>query len=165
MRVKPITYKEWYSHDQFKEIKNLFENDSNGDYRVASLGLHPAIAAYNNIPTIDGYHNFYSLRYKKEFRKILNSVIENPKFFNKKYFDKWGSRLYLFIDETPYFFNSINSEGIDFIYDVETMKKLGCKYIISAYKIKNNTNSNKLKFLKIINDQNSFYDLWIYKIL
>ena len=38
MRVKPIRYKEWFSYDQFKEIKKLFENDSNGDYKVASIG-------------------------------------------------------------------------------------------------------------------------------
>ena len=35
------------------------------------------IAVKNNIKTIDGYHTLYPLKYKKEFRVIIEKELEN----------------------------------------------------------------------------------------
>ena len=65
------------------------------DYRVASIGIHPAIAQYNGFYTLDTYNNFYPLSYKHEFRKIIEKELEKNKKI-RNYFDAWGGRCYFF---------------------------------------------------------------------
>ena len=67
-------------------------------YRVASIGLHPAIAQYNGFYTLDSYNNFYPLTYKYQFRKVIENELAKNKTI-RTYFDEWGGRRYIFTDE------------------------------------------------------------------
>ncbi len=83
------TFREFYASDQFKQIKR-FIGRSPDSYRVASIGLHPAIAQYNGFYTLDTYANIYPLKYKYQFRKIIAKELDkNPVL--KRYFDEWGA--------------------------------------------------------------------------
>ena len=64
----------------FQEIKDHIDLPLE-DYRVASIGLHPAIAQYNGFYTLDSYNNFYPLTYKYQFRKIIENELEKNKRF------------------------------------------------------------------------------------
>ena len=108
------------------------------DYRVGSLGIAPAAAIINGFYTIDTYTTSYDLEYKLKFRKIIASELEQNDTI-KGYFDNWGSRCYLFADElgTDYIIrDDSHITVVDLDYDFEVMKKMNCKYIISAVEIK-----------------------------
>ncbi|MEW8972388.1 MAG: DUF6044 family protein, partial [Mesobacillus sp.] len=86
-RKKP-SVGEFYAVEQFEAIKNHIEKPQH-QYRVASIGLHPAIAQYNGFYTLDTYNNFYPLSYKEQFRKIIENELEKNKRI-RIYFDEWG---------------------------------------------------------------------------
>ncbi|MFD6442285.1 DUF6044 family protein, partial [Peribacillus sp. NPDC060186] len=55
---KKPSFKEFYAESLFRDIKEHIDLPQE-DYRVASIGLHPAIAQYNGFYTLDTYNNFY----------------------------------------------------------------------------------------------------------
>ena len=59
------TVKEFYAEELFAEIKEHIGQEQK-KYRVASIGIHPAISQYNGFYTIDTYNNFYPLTYKHQ---------------------------------------------------------------------------------------------------
>ena len=110
----------YFKKETYKKIRAIVKKD-----RVASIGTDPMIAAMNNINVIDGYHTLYQLSYKKRFRKIIETELDQTKKL-KEYFDNWGNRAYLF-------YNDPNNLLINF----KEVKNLGAKYIISSFSIKN----------------------------
>ena len=112
--------------------------------RVLSVDLDPMVAVMNNIKVIDGYHNIYPLKYKFQFRKIIQKELENNSGL-KKYYDNYGSRVYVFVNDP----NDIN---IDFT----EAKRLGAEFIISKYKI-------NLPTVKLVNDKFK-YKIFLYRI-
>ena len=110
----------YFKKETYQKIRAIVEKD-----RVASIGIDPMIAAMNNINVIDGYHTLYQLSYKKKFRKIIETELDQNKKL-KDYFDNWGNRAYLF-------YNDPNNLLINF----NEVKNLGAKYIISSFSIKN----------------------------
>jgi hypothetical protein len=94
---KQPSFKQFYAVDQFREIGEYIGKPKE-NYRVASIGLHPAIAQYNGFYTLDTYNNYYPLTYKHSFRKIIAAELNKNKQL-KKYYDTWGGRCYLFVDE------------------------------------------------------------------
>ena len=132
----------YYKFDVYKKIKLLV-----GSKRVASIGVNPMIAVMNDINVIDGYHNIYSLSYKKKFRKIIENELNQNKTW-KDYYDNWGNRVFMF-------YNNKNNLLINF----KEAKNLGAEYIISSFVIKNkNLESNCL-----LCDANN--QIYLYKII
>ncbi len=133
-----ISYEEFYSEEQFAEIKEYIGRPQD-TYKVASLGLCPAVPLYNGFYCIDGYSNNYPLSYKHEFRQILEKEMEKEPGI-AYYYDTWGSRCYLFASETGCGYSL--PKGTDFVYEdldfnTEVMKEMGCEYIFSAAPIAN----------------------------
>ena len=56
---------------EYLEIKKIVK-----DNRVLSVSLDPMVAVMNDINVIDGYHTLYPLKYKKEFRKIIQEELK-----------------------------------------------------------------------------------------
>ena len=81
-------------NDELEKVDKFIGEDKS-TYRIAHIGLNPAPALVYGFYTIDGYSNNYDLRYKKEFREIIENEIEQAKYL-LDYFDNWGSRCYLF---------------------------------------------------------------------
>ena len=133
------TFNEYYMYDDYFKIKNLV-----GENKVMSIGYDPMIAIMNNINTIDGYHNIYPLKYKFQFRKIIQKELENDLGL-KKYYDNYGSRVYVFVNDP----NNIN---IDFT----EAKKIGAEFIISKYII-------NLPNIELVSDKFK-YKKFLYKI-
>jgi hypothetical protein len=157
--------KEFYAEEQFKEIKDHIGRTQES-YRVASIGLHPAIAQYNGFYTLDTYNNFYPLTYKYQFREIIKNELEK----NKKiriYFDEWGGRCYLFTDELGkhYMFKKTSKKRIkDLDLNLKPFKQMGGEYIFSSVPI-DNASDNGLHFEKVFDSKSSAWKIYLYQVL
>lgn len=157
------SFREFYASDQFKQIKRFIGRPTDS-YRVASIGLHPAIAQYNGFYTLDTYANIYPLKYKYQFRKIIAKELDkNPAL--KRYFDEWGSRCYLFVDELGkhYAFKKSTKKKITNLeLNTEAFKKMGGQYIFSSVPIMN-AEQNKLALLKRFSHPQSAWNIYVYE--
>lgn len=162
---KKPTVKQFFAEKQFTEIKEYIGLPQ-GDYRVASIGIHPAIAQYNGFYTLDSYNNFYPLRYKYEFRKIIEKELAKNKTI-RTYFDEWGGRCYLFTDELGkhYMFKKNSKKRLKNLeLNMETFKEMGGEYIFSAVPIDHPVRNN-LALVKIFNSTSSAWKIYLYKAL
>jgi hypothetical protein len=163
-RNKP-NVEEFYAEEQFRKIKEHIGLPQR-DYRVASIGLHPAISQYNGFYTLDTYNNFYPLKYKHEFRKIIQNELAKNKTI-QLYFDEWGGRCYLYTSELgkSYMLRKDTKKKIKNLeLNTDTFKKLGGKYIFSAVRIENAAENN-LEMDKVFKDKNSAWKIYLYKVM
>ena len=72
----------------------------------------PAVALEAGFYCIDGYSNNYSLEYKHEFRGIIEEELEKCPAM-KGYFDDWGSRCYLFTEESQNYYYLAKEAGYE----------------------------------------------------
>lgn len=160
-----VSFREFYSADLFNDIKKTIDKDQSS-YRVASLGIHPAITLYNGFYTIDGYCVNYPMEYKKAFRRIISKELDKNKQISN-YFDKWGSRCYIFTAEQPiiYWFVSLDKNITlrNLELDTAVLKKLGCEYLISAVTIEDYARKN-LELVKTFENKRSPYKIRLYKV-
>ncbi len=159
------TVKEFFAENQFQTIRDYI-NRPVEDYRVASIGIHPAIAQYNGFYTLDTYNNFYPLKYKHQFRKIIELELEKNRLI-QKYFDKWGGRCYVFTAELgKSYMVKKNSKKVlkNLELDVEPFKKLGGQYLFSGLMIKN-AQENGLILEKEFVSETSAWKIYLYKVI
>lgn len=159
-----ITFSEYYSNDLFNNIKE-FIGKKPEEYRVLCIGFDPAIAQYNGFYTLDGYFYLYSLDYKHQFRKIIKREIEKNEDI-KKVFDNWGTRCYVFVSEIGNNYDIRKDEDIkikNMELDYQQIASMGGRYILSSVEILN-YKDNKLKLLKIFNDDKSVWRIYLYEL-
>jgi len=159
------SFKQFYATDQFEEIKD-FIGLPQDQYRVASIGLHPAIAQYNGFYTLDTYNNFYPLSYKYEFRKIIEKELEKSKKI-KTYYDEWGSRCYIFVAELgkKYDFRKHSKKVIKNLeLNTDAFKDMGGRFIFSSVPILN-AEDNKLSLLKVFEHPDSAWKIYVYEAI
>jgi len=137
--TKTVTFNEYYSEDLFQQIKQYIGKTPDA-YRVAALGLHPAILLYNGFYTIDGFSVNYDIRYKHQFAKLIDDEL-NQNLEMKKNYTTWGSRkCYLFDNEIGWkslvYKGSNRSEIQSLDIDYHLLGEMNCEYIVSAVKIR-----------------------------
>ncbi|WP_409288196.1 DUF6044 family protein [Peribacillus sp. SCS-37] len=162
-RSKP-TVKEFYAEEVFRDIKDYIGRPQE-EYRVASLGLHPAIAQYNGFYTLDTYNNFYPLSYKHQFRKIIQNELARDKTI-RQYFDEWGGRCYLFTNqlEKRYMIKKDTKRKLrNLDLNMQAFKELGGHYIFSALPITNAEN-NHLVLEKTFTGAHAAWKIYLYKV-
>lgn len=165
-----MSWADYFAEDLMGEIETAILEEtgqSQEEYRVASLGMCPAVALEAGFYCIDGYSNNYSLEYKHEFREIIEAELEKcPPM--KGYFDNWGSRCYLFTEESQNYYYL--AKDADFRYeklrlDTEKMKELGCKYLFSAAEIEEgNAEWLGLELFGVFDTKGSYYRVWVYEL-
>lgn len=158
------TVKQFYATEQFANIKAFIGRPVN-DYRVVSIGIHPAIAQYNGFYTLDTYNNFYPLTYKHQFRTIIEKELSKNKKI-KKYFDEWGGRCYIFTAQIGkhYMVKKNSSKTLKNLQlQPSKLKELGGEYVFSALPIKN-AEENKLQLEKIFQSESSAWTIYLYKL-
>ncbi|MBM7644142.1 hypothetical protein JOD45_000333 [Scopulibacillus daqui] len=156
--------KQFYSTHLFETIDHYIGKPKSS-YRVASIGLHPAIAQYNGFYTIDTYNNFYPLSYKHQFRKVIAKELDKNRTL-KDYFDHWGGRCYIFTAElgNNEMFKKGSAKKIYHLQlDMHAFKKLGGRYIFSAVPIVN-AGQDGLQFMKSFTDSQSAWKIYLYKV-
>ncbi|MFS0863619.1 DUF6044 family protein [Fredinandcohnia sp. 179-A 10B2 NHS] len=162
-RKKP-SFREFYAEQQFEEIKNYI-GEPLESYRVGSIGLHPAIAQFNGFYTLDTYNNFYPLTYKYQFREIIEKELDkNTKL--REYFDEWGGRCYLFLDEIGkhYMFKKSSKKEIEKMeLNMQAFYDMGGRFIFSAIPIKNAADNN-LELEKTFDSPESAWRIYLYRV-
>lgn len=158
------SFSEYFIEDVYSQIEDYIGKEQSS-YKVASLGIDPAIAMYNGFYCIDGYSNNYPLSYKHAFRKIIEKEIEKSEAL-QFYFDGWGSRCYLFAAET-YTSYSIKKSS-NFVYqDLElnsdALKELGCDYLFAAAPIEDAAQM-ELVLLNSFTSDSSAYTIYLYEV-
>jgi hypothetical protein len=158
------SFKQFYSEHLFGEIRDYIGKPQSS-YRVASIGLHPAIAQYNGFYTLDTYNNFYPLTYKHQFRKIIAKELEKNKVL-QDYYDHWGNRVYLYSAELGkhYDFRKHSRKKIHHLeLNTTILKQMGGRYIFSSVPILN-AEENRLRLLKSFEDQQSVWKIYVYQV-
>lgn len=166
------TFREFFSPQLFNEIIKILESEESFS-SVVSVGLHPAIATYNRLHTLDGYLPNYPLAYKKSFRDIIASELDKSDNY-KSYFDDWGSRFYIFAHDlepqgnfafalTKERVQEMNVQLEELLLDTEVLAAMRGSHILSATQIKN-AEDIKLDLVSEIEHLESPWHLFIYKI-
>jgi hypothetical protein len=159
------TVSQFYAEDLFKDIKQYIRLPQN-EYRVASIGIHPAISQYNGFYTIDTYNNFYPLSYKHQFRRIIaKELAVNPVL--RKYFDQWGGRCYVFSSQIGkhYMIKKNSKRHLRNLHlDTNQFKKMGGRYLFSALPI-DNAAEIQLRLDKIFVKKDSAWKIYLYEVL
>lgn len=161
-RNKP-SVKEFFAEEQFQEIKEFIALPQE-EYRVASIGIHPAIAQFNGFYTLDTYNNFYPLSYKHQFRKIIEKELAKNKTI-RKYFDKWGGRCYIFTAQLGkrYMIKKDSKRRLKNLeLNTDVFKEMGGRYIFSALPI-DNAEQNQLKLEKVFVSKASAWKIYLYQ--
>ena len=152
----PQPFSEYFSTPLYEDVKSYIALPVN-KYRVASIGLDPAIALYNGFHTIDGYLANYPVNYKHDFRKIIVGELEKD-IKLKKSFDEWGSRCYIFVSEIE------NDSLPNISIDVNQMKIMGVKFVLSKYIIGNHE-ALRLELLKHFEHDNEKEKVYLYELV
>ncbi|MDM5339998.1 DUF6044 family protein [Fictibacillus enclensis] len=157
------SFKQFYAEKQFQQIESYI-GEPQSTYRVASLGIHPAIAQYNGFYTLDTYNNYYPLSYKHEFRKIIQKELEkSPKL--AAYYDDWGNRCYLFSAELGkrYNYTKNSKKRIKHLQlNTTVFTRMGGEYILSAVPIVN-TKENNLQYIRKFTQRDSAWTIYLYR--
>ncbi|WP_226534883.1 DUF6044 family protein [Fictibacillus halophilus] len=163
-RKKP-TVKEFYAEELFQDIEKYI-NRPLDSYRVASIGIHPAIAQYNGFYTLDTYNNFYPLTYKYAFREIMDKELAKNKRL-RTYYDEWGGRCYIFTDQLGkhYMFKKNSSKTLKNVeLNMGPFKELGGEYIFSALPIENAAEI-KLELENVFESDTAAWKIYLYKAM
>lgn len=161
------TFNEYFMEDIYEAIYEYIGKEQN-TYKVASLGIDPAIAMYNGFYCVDGYSNNYPLSYKYAFRQVIEKELQKSNTL-QTYFDTWGSRCYLFSAQihstTPTYqleeTGSFSFQKLEL--DTIALKDLGCNYIFAAAPIENADNIH-LSLANSFTDAKSPYIIYVYEI-
>ncbi|MES2847640.1 MAG: DUF6044 family protein [Bacteroidota bacterium] len=148
----------------FKEIDS-FIGKPKSEYRVASVAMYPSMAQWNGFYTLDGYMPDYPLAYKHEFREIIAGELKKGSY--KGYFDNWGSRCYLYINDVkenlsdyakgrPYYGKGIENPALNF----DKFLQMGGRYIFSSIPI----TSKRMILLKKFERPDAWYDVYVYEV-
>ncbi|SMQ83895.1 hypothetical protein SAMN05444673_5622 [Bacillus sp. OV166] len=163
-REKP-TVKAFFAEEMFHEIEEYIALPKE-EYRVASIGIHPAISQYNGFYTLDTYNNFYPLTYKHQFRKIIERELDKNKKV-RTYFDKWGGRCYIFTAQLGkhYMIKKDSKRHLKHLeLNTGVFKKMGGRFIFSALPI-DNAKENQLLLMKVFESKTSAWKIYLYKTL
>lgn len=157
--------KEFYAEALFAEIDEHIGMNKK-DYRIASIGIHPAITQYNGFYTIDTYNNFYSLTYKHKFREIISPELEKNKKI-RTYFDEWGGRCYIFTDELGknYMYMKTSKKKLNHLeLNMEPFVEMGGRYLFSAVPI-TNAAANHLQLDGVFTAKETVWKIYLYRVV
>lgn len=159
--LKP-SYNQFYSPDLFEKIKK--DINYNNEYSVA-FGFEPAVLEYNQIWTIDGYLSYYPLKYKRQFRKLIEDELKVNKKWEKE-FDEYGAHAYIFSKAIKKNYGKINiySSQAQLNINKQVFKEMNGVYVFSRVEITNSKNLD-LTLIGIYADKTSPYTVYVYKII
>lgn len=160
-----LTMKNLYDEELMNAIEQVI-GEPIDSYRVAHIGICPVASLMHGFSTIDGYSNNYFLEYKHTFREVIAGELERSEYL-RTYFDCWGSRCYCFYHEwgDSYYLNRYFTGKINDLHlNMDKMKELNCRYILSAGEILD-PEQYGLEFMGQYYTEKGFWNVWLYKIL
>lgn len=161
-----LDWEKFYATDIFEQIDDAIGRPKE-DYRVISLGIYPAAAAYNGYYCLDGYSNNYPLDYKHSFREIMAEELAKSEYI-RTYFDNWGNRCYLTTAEYNNYYSiekKWNGGFHNLSLNTEKLREMGCDYLFSATWI---LNADELGLTLLREEpfatESSWYNIYVYAV-
>jgi len=134
-------------------------------YRVACLGLPPALAQLNGFYTLDSYQTLYPLAYKQAFRPMMaGELAKSPALAT--YFDAWGNRCYLMSAELGRNFAIAKQPAREvqhWAFDAGAFQRLGGRYVLSAVRLAHPAESG-LRLLGVFDDSQAYWRIYLYGV-
>jgi hypothetical protein len=133
-------------------------------YRVACLGLPPAVAQQNGFYTLDSYQPLYPLAYKQAFRPIIAGELAKSQAL-ATYFDAWGNRCYVLSAELGrnFLVGKLPARTVQHLaFDAAAFRQLGGRYLLSAVRLAHPEESG-LRLLSVFNDSQAYWTLHVYE--
>ncbi|RZK62007.1 MAG: hypothetical protein EOO59_03675 [Hymenobacter sp.] len=134
-------------------------------YRVASLGLPPAVAQLNDFYTLDSNQNSYPLPYKHAFRPLIaGELAKSPALAT--YFDAWGNRCYLMSAEIGRNYligKQLQRQVQHFAFDAAAFRQMGGRYVFSAVRLVHPAESG-LRLLSAFGSSEAYWKLYLYEV-
>ncbi|HEY4245806.1 MAG TPA: DUF6044 family protein [Lacunisphaera sp.] len=162
--VAEPTYSQFFSEPLFAQV-DRYIGKPKASYKIVSIGMHPSVSQFNGFYTLDGYQSSYPETYKLAFRKIIaGELAKNADL--RDYFDGWGNRCYIFVDELGKNFlygRTQNKKVTNLQLDARQLAALGGSYIFSSVEIVNHA-ADGLTFEAHFADENSFWEIYLYRI-
>ena len=160
-----ITWKEFYSEEQFNHIK---ENINYAGENVCAVGYHPGILLYNDFNTIDGYLSVFPYKQQLLWHDLMLPEFERDEV-SREYFDSWGGRRYIYNHDLPYGATLTKlwkyHAGVNLHINMNMLKDVyKCKYILSRAKLLN-AEQIGLKHRGTFDRPESIYIIWVYEVL
>lgn len=163
---KYTSYKSFYCESLFDEIAKFIGKEKKS-FRTINVGFPPAVNQYNGFFTLDGYHNFYPLSYKKKFSKIIEKEIKKDKSV-LNYFQTRANACFLFSSELAKScgfdcnkFNTLNTKISNLEMNTVAFKEMGGEYLMSSVEILNYKELD-LKYLKSFQSVECDYIIYLY---
>ncbi len=160
------SFRAFFAEKQFAQIRDYIGKPQ-ADYRVICAGMHPSVAQFNGFYTLDSYQNNYPLPYKYAFRKIIATELEKGTKQTRVYYDGYACRVYLYTAELGmnYLFGKTQTESLNHLQiNTDALVDLGGKYVISAVPIQNAV-ENRLRLEKIFDEPESYWRIWLYRVV
>ena len=156
----------FFAEDIFTQIESAIGKPQES-YRVVSVGIYPAAAAYNGFYCLDGYSNNYPLEYKHIFRQIMEGEL-NKNDYVRYLFDNWGNRCYITTAEQANYYTfekKWNSVIYDLDLNTDKLKEMNCQYVFSAAYLMN-AEEMGLSLLREapFETEKSWYHIYVYAI-
>jgi hypothetical protein len=133
-------------------------------WRVACLGLPPAVAQLSGFYTLDSYQSTYPLAYKHRFRPLIaGELAKSPEL--QRYFDDWGSRCYLFSAELGRNFRVARTEQAvvrDWRFNARAFRQLGGRYVLAAARLARPAAAG-LRLVGYYSAPGAYWGLYIYE--
>ncbi len=122
--TKTSTIEKYYNYELLSDTAFI----TSPSKKMLSYGIDPMIALYNGQYTADGYASKYRLEYKEKFRSIISDNLESD-IFQLKYFDNWGSRVYLIGNPDTLNFCAARKINVDFVVSTQEIKSSDLIYV------------------------------------
>ncbi|MBZ0265850.1 DUF6044 family protein [bacterium] len=124
-------YSYYFDNESYGHVRDSLNQDNL--FRVGTFvahELHPNIANYYGLETIDGYEHIFPAFYHGVFGKTISNVVRDVEVV-EEYFREYGQRLYLF-PPGDYRRDKFTSLGVDTLYDFEILSLMNTRYFFSA---------------------------------
>lgn len=164
---RQVTYRDFLATPVYEAVKE-FIGLPQDSYRVISVGIDPARAAFNGFYCADGYHNNYPLEYKERFRKLIAAILDEDDWSRRR-FDKWGSRAYAFVPgmkrrgyRPTKWIRTKPLEGINLDHDA--LLDLGVKYVLTSAQLDGDEWGRYLTYQRSFHAKATPLDIHLYKV-
>ena len=123
------SFKSYYRVKDFKIIKKYV-----GESKTFSIGFDPFISVVNDIKVIDGYYRYYPMAYKHKFFGIVENQLKYLE--SKKNSFRYTQQIENF-KKNGQMLRSFYNEGDEFKINLNKLKELDVKFIVSKYFLEN----------------------------
>ncbi len=129
------SFQEFFAESTFRKMKEDIPEMKN--HRCMSIAMHPSIAQWNGLQTLDGYFADYPLQYKHAFRNLIAPELERDENI-RAYYDNWGSRCYVFTAAIGKQIPLQRNQGKTIsspLLNLDEALELDCRFILSGFKL------------------------------